>query len=59
MELRVLKYFLMVAREENIKEGVPGSLHHTAHAFPAADPVGGRTGSSAFSPGKIPCDADK
>ena len=47
MDIRVLNYFLMVAREENITRA--SQLLHTAYAFKAAYAARGRIGCQIVS----------
>lgn len=49
MELRVLNYFLMVAREENITRAAEMFHTNTADSFKTDCTVGRRTGRQAVS----------
>lgn len=50
MELRVLKYFLVVAREENITKAAAFAPCDPAHPIPPVDGAGGGAGREALSP---------
>lgn len=47
MELRILRYFLAVAREENITKAAELLHNHAADIEPTAGTVRGRCGSNA------------
>ena len=53
MELRVLQYFLAVAREQSIS-GAAESSHLSHDAFPRAEGSGGRAGQADHDPRQPP-----
>lgn len=50
MELRVLRYFLMVAQEENITKAAALLHFDSANAVQAAETIGRGTGCAVVSP---------
>ena len=58
MEIRVLRYFLAIAREGSITNAA-NFLHVTADAFTADSRFGGRTGAKTFHPQQPPHDFNR